>query len=85
MTPSAEALLIAAMQAGGFDGLFNAHADCACELDDLMPCGMEPCGCHAGWKHPDADQRDEILIWDTPPVDPVAAGQRSLFHEEESE
>lgn len=85
MTPSAHELLIISLQSGGYHGLFNLRANCACEIDDLMPCGMEPCGCHAGWRHPDADQSEDILIWDHPPIDPVAAGQQSLFGSDEEE
>lgn len=76
-TPSAHDMLIAALTTGGYHGLFNADTDCSCEVSDLMPCGAHPFGCCAGWRHPAAG--DEIVIWDQPPVDPIAAGQQSLF------
>lgn len=84
-TPTATDLLSMALISHGYHGLFNARANCACELDDLMPCGVEPGECRAGWRHPDADRSDEVLIWDQPPVDPASAGQQRLFNEEESE
>ena len=38
-----------ALEAGGFDGLYNVDGACACKADDLFPCGL-PCeGCHAGY------------------------------------
>ena len=33
----------------GFDGLFNSYG-CACELDDLMPCGEVHTDCCSGYK-----------------------------------
>ena len=37
----------------GFDGLLQADCECACELDDLMPCGLSPAevaDCEAAYK-----------------------------------
>jgi len=36
----------------GCDGLFNQHAECACELADLMPCGGDSSECLPGYRHP---------------------------------
>lgn len=38
------------LQAGGFDGLANADAECGCFLDDLVPCREIGGGCRAGRK-----------------------------------
>lgn len=34
------------------DGLFNAYAECACELADIMPCGGDSAECEPGYRHP---------------------------------
>jgi hypothetical protein len=36
-----------------YDGLYNAEAGCACEIDDIAPCynGFN-CGCTVGYKTP---------------------------------
>jgi hypothetical protein len=37
--------------ANGFDGLFNADYECACQLDDLFPCGCDGVqDCQPGYK-----------------------------------
>lgn len=33
----------------GFDGLFSDDGECACKLDDLMPCHAPKVGCAAGY------------------------------------
>lgn len=39
------------LRENGYDGLYHEDGECACEVDDLAPCG-EPCmGCSAGHKH----------------------------------
>jgi len=35
----------------GYDGLFKDR-DCACALDDLMPCSIIDGDCEPGYKHP---------------------------------
>lgn len=50
-------MVAAALRAGGYDGLTDG--DCACEIDDLMPCSTEVCGCEGGHKIPcDPDDCD---------------------------
>ena len=45
-------LVESGLRAGGFDGLCNNFAGCACWVDDLFPCG-EPSGeCEAGHAGP---------------------------------
>ena len=34
----------------GYDGLFCAEAGCACEKEDLFPCGSAPDTCEPGYK-----------------------------------
>lgn len=45
-------LLKAALRDRGFDGLFNEYGECACELNDLNPCGECYSHCIAGYKQP---------------------------------
>ena len=39
------------LKANGFDGLFSPD-HCACEKDDLFPCGNPTGECEAGYKTP---------------------------------
>ena len=39
------------LKANGYDGLMNEN-DCACELDDLIPCGEDFSTCEPGYKIP---------------------------------
>ena len=34
---------------GGYDGLYDEHGECSCELDDLAPCGGLQNGCTMGY------------------------------------
>lgn len=62
-TPTATRLLEEALISHGYHGLYLADPvageDCSCLIGDLMPCGIEPSSCRAGWlqplEHPDAD------------------------------
>lgn len=47
--PTIKELISAGLKAGGFDGLFNSFLDCACVIDDLMPCGNNCDNCEAGY------------------------------------
>ena len=40
------------LRAGGFDGLWNANAECACKRGDLFPCGEPGAECMAGYEQP---------------------------------
>lgn len=47
------AMVEAALAQGGYDGLYNPDADCACARGELFPCqadGVEQC--HAGYIQP---------------------------------
>jgi hypothetical protein len=41
-----------ALEANGFDGLFNTDSNCACRLGDLIPCGEVSLWCGAGYQAP---------------------------------
>ena len=44
----------------GFDGLFcDCGIDCACKVDDLMPCDHPSTDCTAGYLQPLTDEDDE--------------------------
>ena len=38
------------LKAGGYEGLVEECGECACELDDLAPCGEMGESCTAGYK-----------------------------------
>ncbi len=42
-------LTVTTLTKKGFDGLFSANGECACKLDDLMPCHAPKVGCAAGY------------------------------------
>jgi len=42
-------LTVTALTKKGFDGLFSADGECACKLDDLMPCHAPKVDCTAGY------------------------------------
>ena len=44
-------LVTATLQFLKYDGLFNARAECACLIDDLMPCRDPGVSCSPGYKH----------------------------------
>lgn len=44
-------IVSAAIKQGGFDGLYDEHGECACELDDLAPCGGLQDGCTMGYRY----------------------------------
>jgi len=41
-----------ALLEGGYDGLFNCDANCACLVEDLMPCHEPGMFCEAGFRQP---------------------------------
>ena len=51
--PTVREMVRAALEAGGYDGLYSMDSECGCELADLFPCcgdGVEHC--KAGHKVP---------------------------------
>lgn len=47
----------------GYDGLVSDGAECACQLDDLMPCSA-PCDtCQPGYRGPDPSGEMEWLMY----------------------
>lgn len=64
--PTVKEMIRGKLQMLGFDGLFSNEIDCACDLDDLMPCD-EPCpSCEAGYKTktPPPDAEDFSLSYE---------------------
>lgn len=45
-------LVLQALDRGSFDGLYNEDIDCACKLDDLMPCDAPCMECRPGYLQP---------------------------------
>lgn len=41
-----------------FDGLYNEDYECACEMNDLEPCGQLQSDCKTGYKHPGDSEYD---------------------------
>ena len=48
--PTVIEMVIQALMDGGYDGLFCADGDCACEMYDMEPCGEMGSECMAGYK-----------------------------------
>lgn len=64
--PTVLDMVRAALKAGGYDGLFNSHGECACETDDLSPCGDGLTDeCTAGFKVPCSETCDHGYGWST--------------------
>lgn len=42
-------LTVTLLMKKGFDGLFSSDGECACKLDDLMPCHAPKVDCAAGY------------------------------------
>jgi len=42
-------MVVAYLKEHGYDGLFNDAGECACKLDDPMPCGDGFAECEAGY------------------------------------
>ena len=71
-------MVMAALRAGGFDGLVHECSECACELDDLAPCGEMGESCMAGWKHPcDCDERHDWHIMAERPKEPRSTAKKT--------
>jgi hypothetical protein len=51
-------LLVEALRAKGYDGLFNSWGDCACKLEDLAPCSSDCLACEPGYLLPAEDEGD---------------------------
>lgn len=47
----------------GFDGLYNADSECACEINDLRPCDDDMSYCKPGYKHT-GDSENDFYIKD---------------------
>jgi hypothetical protein len=45
-------IVLAHLEAGGFDGLFEEDAECACTKANLAPCDSIMLGCRPGFEGP---------------------------------
>jgi len=52
MGTTVQAIVEDYLKTNGYDGLYNAAADCACDLSDLMPCGFDCSACKPGYRVP---------------------------------
>ena len=50
--PTIREMVAAHLAANGFDGLWQCGGECACEVDDLFPCGEPGEECLAGYLAP---------------------------------
>lgn len=70
----------------GYEGLYEPDGECACETDDLFPCGQcfgEIGNCKPGWKVPCPEECGEGHVWHIMEIPPnTLSGQRlRLSHE----
>lgn len=67
--PTVKEIVAGFLKANGYDGLFDLCGECACELDDLMPCD-EPNGrCTAGYKFRIVAEKPGEKTGDSPRMD----------------
>lgn len=78
-------LVLQALIRDGFDGLYNTGLDCACVLDDLMPCDAPRLECCSGYRQPltDEDRAEDYefrlgAIKRPTPAELEAAGQQRM-------
>jgi hypothetical protein len=58
------------LETAGFDGLFNHDAECACDRNDLFPCGEPSPWCEPGYRKPcDCGEHDWHIARDKPSGD----------------
>lgn len=50
----------------GADGLYNADLECACELQNLAPCGQFFGECEAACNHPARAKEEGVDFWMVP-------------------
>lgn len=50
MTIDVQDMVTGYLKQHGYDGLYDPHGQCACELGDLGPCGEIRDSCVAGYK-----------------------------------
>lgn len=53
MAMTVKDILLVFLQMNGFDGLYNDAGDCACDLEDLMPCESCAGECKLGYYVPE--------------------------------
>ena len=56
-------MVIAYLRLNNFDGLFNANAECGCEIDDLAPCDGGVMWCEPGYKRQCGSECEHDAGW----------------------
>jgi len=63
--PTIQELVAASLRAQGYDGLFNPGDECACILNDLMPCDEPSINCVAGFRGPPRDDDFDFGVYES--------------------
>ena len=64
ITPTLHDIVKAALEKGGYEGLFSSCGRCACEMADLFPCDAPSGACRAGYKI--KCPGDDCTLWAEP-------------------
>lgn len=66
--PDVNHIVYAWLKANGYDGL-STDDECACLIDDLMPCGEPATSCEAGYRDEGHDGYDYCIVTEKPERD----------------
>ena len=67
MTVDCIDIVLGYLKENGYDGLFNDSHECACVLDDLVPCCESIGDCQPGYKVPcDCGDHDYHMVEEKP-------------------
>jgi len=63
MSLSIKEIVLKYLKENNFDGLFHSDMDCACDIEDLIPCDEPSVACTAGIKVPcDCEEKHDYHI-----------------------